>query len=105
MSLTLQRLQEYLYEKYKTMKPDDLNNTKRYFLKLIEEVGELSEVIRKDCRMKDDNIKGTIEEEISDVLYYIMVIANTYNIDVEKCFRLKEAYNVKKYGFKIEIDR
>ena len=38
----------------------------RYFMKFIEEAGELSECIRKDKRMVDDNIKGTIEEELYD---------------------------------------
>lgn len=46
-----------------------------YFLKLIEEVGELAEVIRKDKRMADqDTIKGTIEEELYDVLYYVVCL-------------------------------
>lgn len=104
MNLTLRRLQDYLYEKYEASKPEDLKNTQRYFLKLIEEVGELAEAIRKDSRMTDENIKGTIEEEISDVLYYTVVIANTYQIDIEKCFRLKEELNSKRYGHKIKID-
>lgn len=74
-------------------------------MKLIEEVGELAEAIRKDERMKNNNIKGTIEEELSDVLYYTAMIANTYDIDLENVFRLKEKYNSKRYGFKIEIDK
>ena len=97
MSLTINRMQEYLYEKYKISKPEDLKNTQRYFYKLIEEVGELSEAIRKNNRMEDNNIKGTIEEELSDVLYYTLMIANTYDIDLEKCFRLKEELNAKRY--------
>lgn len=105
MNLTLKRLQDYLYEKYRVSKPEDLKNTQRYFLKLIEEVGELAEAIRKNNRMKDDNIKGTIEEEISDVLYYTAVIANTYNIDLEESFRKKEELNAKRYGHKIKIDK
>ncbi len=105
MSLTLRRLQDYLYEKYKISKPEDLKNTQRYFLKLIEEVGELAEAIRKNNRMDGDNIKGTIEEEISDVLYYIAVIANTYDIDLEKCFRTKEELNAKRYGHTVKIDK
>ena len=104
MSLTLRKLQKYLYEKYKISKPEDLKNTTRYFYKLIEEVGELSEAIRKNSRMRDEEIKGTIEEEISDVLYYLAVIANTYDIDMETCFRLKEEFNAKRYGHKIKID-
>lgn len=105
MELTLKRLQEYLREKYTISKPEDLKNTKRYFLKLIEEVGELAEVIRKEKRMKDDNIKGTIEEELSDVLYYTAMVANTYDIDLENAFRLKEKYNNKRYGNNLQIDK
>ena len=55
--------------------------------------------------MLDNDIKGTIEEELSDVLYYVVMIANTYDIDLEECFRLKEEYNAKRYGHKIKIGR
>ena len=82
MSLTVGKMQKYLEEKYKRTKPEELKNTQRYFLKLIEEVGELAEVIRKNQRMEDSNIKGTIEEELSDVLYYVLMIANTYDINL-----------------------
>ena len=70
MDLTIRKMQKYLKEKHRLTKPLEMNNTQRYFLKLIEEVGELSEVIRKNKRMEDNFIKGTIEEELSDVLYY-----------------------------------
>ena len=98
MSLTIENMQEYLNEKYKRTKPEEMKNTQRYFLKLIEEVGELAEVIRKDKRMVDNNIKGTIEEELSDVLYYVLMITNTYDIDLEDCFRMKEELNRVRYG-------
>ena len=104
MDLTLKRIQEYLKEKYMICKPGEIKNTQRYFLKLIEETGELAEVIRKEKRMLDNCIKGTIEEELSDVLYYVVMIANTYDIDLEECFKLKEEYNAKRYGHKIKID-
>ena len=69
-------------------------------MKLIEEVGELAEVIRKDKRMKGKNIKGTIEEELSDVL----MIANTYDIDLEESFKIKEELNSIRYGHTLKID-
>ncbi|MGN1329834.1 MAG: MazG nucleotide pyrophosphohydrolase domain-containing protein [Clostridia bacterium] len=72
----------------------------RYFMKLVEEVGELSISIRKNKRMIDNNIKGTIEEEIYDVLYYIICLANSYDIDLEKSIFLKEELNAKKYNRK-----
>ena len=92
-SLTIKELQAYI--KAKDYQPE-LKNA--YFQKLIEEVGELSEVIRKDKRLEDlGSIKGTIEEELYDVLYYVFCLANVYDIDLEQSFHLKEELNKKKY--------
>ena len=104
MNFTIRKIQKYLEEKYKRIKPEEMKNTQRYFLKLIEEVGELAEVIRKNQRMMGGDIKGTIEEELSDVLYYVLMIANTYDIDLEKCFKLKEELNSIRYGHEFKID-
>ena len=55
--------------------------------------------MRKDIRLKNsENIKGTIEEELYDVLYYTICLANMYNIDLEKCAILKEELNKNKYN-------
>ena len=53
---------------------DHKNNAiDKYFYKLSEEVGELAQAIRKNRRLSDNNtIKGTIEEELYDVLYYML---------------------------------
>ena len=51
MDLTIRKMQKYLKEKYRLTKPLEMNNTQRYFFRLIEEVGELSEVIRKNKRI------------------------------------------------------
>lgn len=93
-NLTIKNLQEYI--KNKDYRPDLKLN---YFLKLIEEIGELSEVIRKDLRMKQlETIKGTIEEELYDVLYYVLALANIYEIDMEECCKIKEEINQQKYN-------
>ena len=76
----------------------------RYFMKFIEEVGELSECIRKDRRIVNNDIKGNIEEELYDVLYYIICLANTYDIDLQNSIFLKEALNSKKYKRKSICD-
>lgn len=69
----------------------------KYFMKLVEETGELSRYIRKEKRMVNDDIKDTIEEELYDVLYYVCALANCYDIDLEKCHELKSKLNNKKY--------
>lgn len=58
----------------------------------------MAEVLRKDKRLiQQGTIKGTIEEELYDVLYYVIGLANVYNIDLEQCYYLKEAINTEKY--------
>ncbi|MDP5273866.1 MazG nucleotide pyrophosphohydrolase domain-containing protein [Chengkuizengella axinellae] len=77
----------------------NIENKEKYFMKLIEEVGELSEVLRKDVRMNQrGHIKGTIEEELSDVLYYVITLANVYDIDLEESFKLKDELNKVKWN-------
>lgn len=92
-NITLNQLQEYLRNKdYNT------NEAMAYFYKLIEEVGELAEVIRKNKRQGDGDIKGTIEEELCDVLYYTACIANVFQINLENSFKQKEELNKLKWG-------
>lgn len=94
--LTIRKLQECIKN------IDHKNNMNdKYMLKLMEEVGELAEVVRKNNRMQDDqNIKGTIEEELQDVLYYIVCLANVNDIDLQNCIYLKEKINCEKYNRK-----
>ncbi len=93
-------LQNYIKEK--DYKPE-LN--REYFLKLSEEVGELSKAMRKGVLYKNtDSIKGTIDEEIWDVIYYTLAIANCYDIDVESTIKAKEKINNKKYNTGIEFE-
>ncbi|WP_314339998.1 MazG nucleotide pyrophosphohydrolase domain-containing protein [Leptotrichia wadei] len=78
-------------------------NGQRLVLKLIEEFGELAENIRKNVRFDGENIKGTIEEEVFDVFYYVIAIANDYGIDLEKIFYIKDELNKVKYGREFSI--
>lgn len=91
--VTLSFLQKYI--KAKDHSPERINT---YFLKLVEEVGELAEVLIKNKRMEGQNIKGTVNEELYDVLYYVVALANLYDVDLEESFRLKEELNKVKYG-------
>ena len=83
-------------------KIDHKNNAiDKYFYKLIEEVGELAKAIRKDKRLENsETIKETIEEELYDVLYYVVCLANMFEIDLTQCAMLKEELNSKKYNRK-----
>lgn len=86
---TVKYLQSYL--KQKDFVPGKEMN---YFLKLVEEVGEVSEAIfHGKFRKPGQPIKGTLDEELWDVLYYTLCLAEAYGIDMEEAIREKEQLN------------
>ncbi len=92
--VTMEYLQKYI--KAKDYNPELI---KEYFLKLSEETGELSRAIRKNLlKAETDDIKGTIDEEIWDVIYYAIAIANCYDIDITETIKCKEEVNNRKYN-------
>lgn len=73
-------------------------------MKLAEEVGELARAMRKDLRpVSDGQVKNTVEEELWDVIYYALAIANTYDIDLERVIPEKEKLNNEKYQSGIDF--
>lgn len=90
---TVKYLQSYI--KQKDYHPDLL---KDYFLKLAEEVGELSRAMRKGLKAPNPNeIKETVDEELWDVIYYTLAIANLFDIDLEQVIKAKEEMNQTRY--------
>ena len=90
---TIKYLQHYIRQK--DCKPELL---KDYFLKLTEEVGELARAMRKDEKAPDmAHLKGSIDEELWDVIYYALAIANLYDIDMEAVIRAKAELAEAKY--------
>jgi len=101
-TITVRYIQEYLKKK-------DYNKAARtdYMLKLVEEVGELSRALYKwdgQSHPEADGVKGTLEEELCDVLYYTLALANVCDIDVETWFPRKEELNAKKWNQPIPFD-
>lgn len=100
---TVKYLQNYI--RAKDHHPD---LKKDYFLKLSEEVGELAKAMCKDLRPAGPaHIKETIDEELWDVVYYALAIANCYDIDLEQVIAEKERLNQEKYHteFPFEMGR
>ncbi|HML49434.1 MAG TPA: MazG nucleotide pyrophosphohydrolase domain-containing protein [Clostridia bacterium] len=101
--ITVQYLQAYIKAKdHRSQATGD------YFLKLTEEVGELARAMRKNLRpAQEGQIKETIEEELWDIVYYVLALANCYDIDLERVIPLKEALNNAKYQNPVpfELDR
>lgn len=97
---TVRYLQNYI--KQKDYHPELL---KDYFLKLSEEVGELSRAMRKGLKAQNDkDIKGTIDEELWDVIYYALAIANLYDIDLEQIIKTKSEMNQSRYPSSVRFE-
>lgn len=97
--VTIKYLQDYIKSK-----DHDPKGKERYFIKLSEEVGELARAMLKNLRPTETNqIKETIEEELWDVMYYVLVLANCYDIDLEKVIPVKEKLNNIKYANNVEF--
>ncbi|MBQ4630986.1 MAG: hypothetical protein IJB70_08400 [Clostridia bacterium] len=97
---TVKYLQNYI--KQKDFHPELL---KDYFLKLSEEVGELSRAIRKNLKAESiDKIQGTIDEELWDVIYYAIAIANIYDIDLESVIKKKAEISQIKYPASVAFE-
>ena len=78
---------------------------KDYFLKLSEEVGELSRAIRKGAKADAPNeLNETIDEELWDVIYYALAIANIYDIDIEQVIKNKSEMNESRYPTKVKFE-
>lgn len=97
---TIKYLQTYIREK--DYQPELL---KDYFFKLSEEVGELSRAMRKGLKASDAaQIKGTIDEELWDAIYYALAIANLYDIDMEQVIKTKSEMNQSRYPSAVQFE-
>ncbi len=78
----------------------DKNNHLEIFLLLAEEFGELAKAVRNRTGLYAEdqirNKKDELEEEFADVLNYLFDLANCFNIDLEKAFRLKDKINAER---------
>ena len=101
--ISIAYLQSYI--KSKDCCPEQV---KDYFLKLAEETGELARAMHRGARPQSpEDIRGTIDEELWDVIYYALAIANCYGIDLEAVIPQKAALNSARYPEPVpfELDR
>ena len=98
MKVSIKDYEEYLYETYKNHGIDS-----SLFMKLVEEIGEVAEVLNKrDGRKANDNedLKTQLANELVDVIHYAFAIAGLNNIDLNEAIIEKDKKASIKYNHK-----
>ena len=74
-------------------------------MKSAEEVGELSRTMRKGLKaLNSTEIEGKIDEELFDVVYYALAIANIYGIDMEQVAKVKSELMESRYPSEVRFE-
>ncbi len=96
MEYTIKDYQDYLYDHYKNHGIDS-----SLFMKLVEEVGEVAEVMNKRDGRKAGNtadVKNQLANELADVIHYAVAIGALNGIDISDAVLEKDRKAAVKYN-------
>ena len=102
MKITIDILEKYLFERY-----GGWANEQGLFLKLVEEIGEVAEVINMRCGSKkatDVDLQKELGTELADMIHYIVAIAAINNIDLTSIILDKDKKASIKYNHDINLE-
>lgn len=103
MKLTIKDYEDYLYEHYKEHGIDS-----SLFMKLVEEIGEVAEVLnRRDGRKANnhEDLKEELTNELVDVIHYAFAIASLNDINLNDSIIEKDKKTSIKYNHKINLEQ
>ena len=103
MNVSIRDYEDYLYDHYKNHGIDS-----SLFMKLVEEVGEVAEVLNKrDGRKASDNedLKSQLANELVDVIHYAFAIASLNQIDLNDVILEKDRKAAVKYNHEINLEQ
>jgi len=101
--LDLEKIQAYQAAFAKERDWDQFHNPKNLAMALAGEAGELLEIFQwlqpqqSVLVSKDPERRIEVEDELADILYYLLRIADKLDIDINEAFWKKTAKNEKKY--------
>ncbi|KSU64555.1 nucleotide pyrophosphohydrolase [[Bacillus] enclensis] len=91
--LTFHELQDYLALKYK-----EGRTSSALFMKLVEEIGEVAEVLNQLEGRKENSEDASLEKELVDVIHYAVAIASINDIDLTEAMIKKDKQAAIKYN-------
>lgn len=103
MKVTIEELEEYLYDHY-----HDGGIDQSLFMKLVEEKGEVAEVLNKKAGRKssnDEDLQTQLGNELADVIHYAVAIAALNGIDMNDVIISKDKVASIKYHHKTNLEQ
>ena len=102
MTLTVEDLQAYLLDHYGGWATEQ-----SMFMKLVEEIGEVAEVLNKRAGRKasdESDLQEQLGTELADMIHYIVAIAAINDIDLARIIVEKDKKAAIKYNHKTNLE-
>ena len=103
MKVSIRDYEDYLFDHYKEKGIDS-----SLFMKLVEEVGEVAEVLNKRDGRKaseHEDLKGQLANELVDVIHYAVAIASLNGIDLNDVILQKDKAASVKYHHRVNLEQ
>lgn len=102
MEITIGALENYLQERYGGWAEEQ-----GLFMKLVEELGEVAEVLNKRTGRKagdGTDLDAQLGTELADMIHYIVAIAAINNLDLTKIILEKDKKASVKYHHAVNLE-
>jgi len=103
MKIEIDVIEAYLHRRYATWA-----NEQGLFMKLVEEVGEVAEILNMRAGRKtaaDTDLTHELGVELADIIHYVVSIAAINDIDLTKIMLDKDRVASVKYGHDINLEQ
>lgn len=103
MKVTIEELEAYLLDHYR-----DGGIDQSLFMKLVEEVGEVAEVLNKKAGRKssgNEDLTAQLGNELADVIHYAVAIAALNGLDVNEVIMEKDKSASVKYHHRTNLEQ
>jgi NTP pyrophosphatase (non-canonical NTP hydrolase) len=102
MNISIDNLQAYLSDRYSGWATEQ-----SMFMKLVEEIGEVAEVLNKRAGRKasdENDLQEQLGIELADMIHYIIAIAAINNINLSRIIVEKDRKASIKYDHRINLE-
>ncbi len=102
MNISIEALQAYLADRYGGWATEQ-----SMFMKLVEEIGEVAEVLNKRAGRKasdETDLKEQLGTELADMIHYIVAIAAINDIDLTRIMVEKDRKASIKYNHRVNLE-